>query len=221
MARLMMRKLRWALGGAAVLAVVAVAAGLIFRGEYASVQAAKRSFTIEQDFTIVRKILVRKDAAKQIVAMGGTSEFIRQDWTSIGLDASSILDELVNPDWKLELHGDLRVRTKDPYIGEHVIRLDQEVEITPDRLHSHVRLDDPAERLRQYNMTTHFERDGGGSRVDLELKQEILTDAPWFAHGIADRRVLASVEQTLENQEAAIRRLIEENLDNVPVFPLR
>jgi hypothetical protein len=55
----------------------------------------------------------------------------------------------------------------------------------------------------------------------LALTQEILTDAPWFAHGIADRRVLASVEKTLENQEAAIRKVIADNIGDVPVFPLR
>jgi hypothetical protein len=57
--------------------------------------------------------------------------------------------------------------------------------------------------------------------VDLALTQEILTDAPWFAHGIADRRVLASVERTLANQETAIRKVIAENIGDVPVFPLR
>jgi hypothetical protein len=49
----------------------------------------------------------------------------------------------------------------------------------------------------------------------------ILTDAPWFAHGIADRRVRQSAERTLANQERAIRKLIQENIDDVPLFPLR
>jgi hypothetical protein len=55
----------------------------------------------------------------------------------------------------------------------------------------------------------------------LQLAQRILTDAPWFAHGIADRRVRASVEQTLANQEAAIRKLVADNIDDVPLLPLR
>ena len=72
-------------------------------------------------------------------------------------------------------------------------------------------------------MTTKFSRDSQSNStvVDLALTQEILTDAPWFAHGIADRRVLASVEKTLANQETAIRKVIADNIGDVPLFPLR
>jgi hypothetical protein len=72
-------------------------------------------------------------------------------------------------------------------------------------------------------MKTHFDRDAetGKTKVSLELTQMILTHAPWFAHGIADRRVRESAERTLANQERAIRKLIAENIDDVPLFPLR
>ena len=60
-------------------------------------------------------------------------------------------------------------------------------------------------------MTTSFDRDDATneSKVHLELTQEILTHAPWFAHGIADRRVRESAERTLANQESAIRKLLD------------
>ena len=207
------------LGGVAGL-IAAVVAGLALRGEYATTQTAKLSFTIDENFTDVRKILVRNDSAKQIVAMGGGSDFISQDWTAGGGELAPL--DLVDPNWRLELHGTLRVRTKDPYIGAHEINLDQEVQITPDRLDSQVTLMEPGERLKRYDMTTAFSRgDAGKSRVDLELTQEILTDAPWFAHGIADRRVRQSAEKTLANQKTAIRKLIAEHIDDVPLLPLR
>ena len=78
-------------------------------------------------------------------------------------------------------------------------------------------------RLKKYDMTTKFTRDpqSNGTIVDLALTQEILTRAPWFAHGIADRRVLASVERTLANQETAIRKVIADNIADVALFPLR
>jgi hypothetical protein len=205
-----------------VLTTLAIVFGLslVFRGEYPSRQTARRSFIIDQNFTDVRKILVRNDSAKQIVAMGGGSEFIDQEWSAVGgeLDALELLS-----DWRLELHGTLRVRTKDEYIGEHVIALAQDVEITPDFLRSEVHLKEPAERLKEYDMETHFERDGrtGKARINLEMTQQILTDAPWWAHAIADRRVRQSAERTLANQETAIRKLIAENIDDVPLFPLR
>lgn len=215
------RNTKWAIGAILGLAAVAVVGGLLIRGEYATTQSAQRQFRIDDNFTPVRKVLVRTDAAKQIVTMGGGSEFVSQDWQAIGgaLDPARLLES----NWRIELHGVLRVRTQDDYIGEHVIDLDQHVVITPDSLVSEVHLKGPTARLKQYEMTTSFKRDPqrGDTVVDLALTQEILTDAPWFAHGIADRRVLASVERTLANQETAIRKVIADNIADVPVFPLR
>jgi len=70
-------------------------------------------------------------------------------------------------------------------------------------------------------MTTRLEREENHTLVTLKLTQEIKTDAPWFAHSIADRRVLASAERTLVNQEVAMRKLIEENSDKEWLFPLK
>jgi hypothetical protein len=208
-------------GSALAAGAVAVALGLIFRGEYETEQAAAREFVIREDFTKVRKILVRKNAAQQLVTMGGGSEFLAQKWSSGDASLESLVP--LDPQWRLDLHGVLEVRTKDAYVGEQEIALVQDVSIEPDFLHSEVKLNKPAERLRDYRMTTHFERDAttGNARVTLGLAQRILTDAPWFAHGIADRRVRASVDKTLANQEAAIRQLIADNIHDVPLLPLR
>jgi hypothetical protein len=218
---LLSRNTKWAIGGILSLVALAVAAGLLFRGEYATTQSATRTFTIAENFTSVRKILVRTDAAKQIVTMGGGSEFISQDWRTVGGEVDAI--RLLDTNWRLELNGVLKVLTKDDYIGENVIALDQHVVITPDSLVSEVHLTEPTARLKQYEMKTSFRRDpqSGNTLVELALTQEILTDAPWFAHGIADRRVLQSVEKTLANQEAAIRKVVADNIGDVPLFPLR
>jgi hypothetical protein len=213
---------RIALALLGVLALM-IAGSLLFGREYATTQTARRTFTIDQDFTDVRKILVRTNASKQIVTMGGDSEFISQDLMPTEIGAGKIADELLNPDWHIELRGTLHVRTKDPYVGQFPLDLNQHVEIKPDFLHSEVHSEKPAGRLQHYDMKTSFDRDPktGKAVVSLELTQEILTDAPWFAHGIADRRVRASAERTLANQENAIRKLIDENKDNIPIFPLR
>ena len=192
------RNTKLAIGAILTITVLAVVGGLLFRGEYATTQGAARTFTI--------------------------SEFVSQQWQTVGADPGGTLRDLIDdPNWRLELHGTLKVLTKDSYIGEHVIALEQHVVITPDSLVSEVRLKEPTARLKNYDMTTRFARDpqSGNTVVDLSLTQEILTHAPWFAHGIADRRVLASVETTLANQEEAIRKVIAENIGNVPVFPLR
>jgi hypothetical protein len=218
------RNTKFAVGAILGVTALAVAAGLLFRGEYATTQGATRTFAINDNFTSVRKVLVRTDSAKQIVTMGGGSTFISQDWRTVGGDVGSSLRQLIDdPNWRLELHGTLKVLTKDDYIGEHEIALDQHVVITPDSLVSEVRLKEPTARLKKYDMTTKFTRDPqtDNTIVDLALTQEILTDAPWFAHGIANRRVLASVERTLANQETAIRKVIADNIADVPLLPLR
>jgi hypothetical protein len=132
----------------------AVIAGLVSRGEYETEQSAARSFTIDENFTKVRKILVRKDAAKQLVAMGGGSEFLSQRWS--GGDAELESARLLDPKWKIDLQGTLRVRTQDAYVGQQEITLQQNVTITQDLLDSEVKLKEPAERLRDYRMTTAF-----------------------------------------------------------------
>jgi hypothetical protein len=221
-----------------VLIVVGVLAAFVAPlafSSYQTRQTATRRFTIEEDFTKVRKILVRTDGAKQIVTMAGDSEFVDQKWSAGGAELDSL--KLLDPQWRLELHGTLRVRTKDEYVGEHEIALDQQVEIEPDFLDSRVKMKEPSERLKDYAMHTRFDRAAGEqetndagaeqeeaaavTQVELQLSQEILTHAPWFAHGVADRRVKASAERALANQETAIRQLIEKNRDKNWLFPLK
>jgi hypothetical protein len=212
----------------AILAV-AIVLGVVVGGEYTTEQKVTRTFTIEEDFTKVRKIMVRTNAAKEIVTMGGDSEFVDQQWRDANVETGgeNIGEALLNsiftadPDWKLELDGTLRVRTLDEYIGQNVITLEQHVEIAPNGIESQVELLEGSERLLGYSMSTRITRDGEKTKVELELTQKIKTDAPWFAHGIADRRVRASAERAMENQEGAMRRLIEENADKAGLFPLR
>ena len=83
----------------------------------------------------------------------------------------------------------------------------------PNHLQSDTQLVEGSGRLLGYAMTTRLEREDNHTRVTLKLTQEINTDAPWFAHRIADRRVRASAERTLSNQEKAMRQLIEDNRD--------
>ncbi len=234
------RSVKLGLGLPLLILTAAVVAGLIWRGEYPTEQSAQRSFVIEEDFTKVRKIMVRTDAAKEIVTMGGGSEFVEQSWddlsaepgtqgkTGDGAIVKALLRNVLSsdPNWEIKLVGKLKVRTLDPYIGENgvgknIVTLEQNVEIVPDHIQSDTKLVEGTGRLLGYAMTTRLEREEDHTRVTLKLTQEINTDAPWFAHSIADRRVRASVERTLANQEDAMRQLIEDNRDKKWLFPLK
>lgn len=201
--------------GVLVLGLLALGtSALVLPREYATEQIVERSFTIDLDFSTVRKILVRTDAAKRIITMTGDSEFVEQKWTALGggLDLANLLD----PKWRLDLRGDLTLRTLDDYIGKNEIKLSQDVKIDSDQLHSEVALKEGSPRLLDYGMTTWFVREAsdGTTRVVQRLKQQILTDAPWFAHWVADRHVRKSAERSLVNQEQAIRKVIDDNRDN-------
>ena len=228
------RPLKWGIGLPLLVLVLAVIAGLIWRGEYPTEQSAELSFVIEEDFTKVRKIMVRTNAAKEIVTMGGDSEFVEQTWNDLDADpgiegevgdgaiAKALLKNVLgDPTWQLRLEGDLKVRTLDEYVGKQVVKLKQKVEILPDHIQSDTKLVRGAGRLLSYAMMTRLEREEDYTRVTLRLTQQINTDAPWFAHGIADRRVRASVERTLANQEQAMRQLIDDNRDQEWLFPLQ
>jgi hypothetical protein len=223
-------KSRWPLYG---LLIAAAAIGLfalswVATAGYNSRQSVERTFVIDQDFTKVRKIMVRTNAAKEIITMGGTSEFVEQKWSggSIEAEGNNIGEALLksvfsaNPGWELNLDGDLKVRTLDDYVGHEVVTLKQNVKITPDLINSETKLIEGSPRLLDYAMTTRLEREGDHTKVTLSLMQEIKTHAPWFAHGIADRRVRASAATSLEKQEAAMIKLIDDNKDKDWLFPL-
>ena len=209
--------------------LIAIVGGLIFWGEYTTQQTAKREFHIEMEFSKLAKILRSTNAAKEIVTMGGDSEFVSQHWTGAAIDAStedigrSLLQSVFsgNLELSVDLKGKLKIRTLDEYVGQNVITLEQNVQVRPDKIESVASLVEGSERLLGYELMTRFSRDGERSKVELELTQTIKTEAPWFAHRIADRRVHASAAKSLENQERATRQLIEENADKPQgLFPL-
>ena len=218
---------KWLVGLGLLLAVFA--ASWILTAEYTTEQTVARSFVIDQDFTKVRKIMVRTNAAKEIVTMGGTSEFVEQKWEegSVATGANTIGEALLNtvlsadPDWELKLNGTLKVRTLDDYVGREVVTLSQDVAINPDSIVSNTNLLEGSPRLLGYAMTTSLAREEDHTRVDLKLTQAIKTDAPWFAHGIANRRVKGSAGHSLEKQEQAMIQLIDENKDKTWLFPLK
>jgi hypothetical protein len=221
---------RWPLYG--LLIIVAVvglfALSWVLTQGYNSRQTVERSFVIDLDFTKVRKIMVRTNAAKEIITMGGTSEFVDQKWSGGSLQAEgdsfgeALLKSVFSPDpgWQINLEGDLKVRTLDEYVGREVVTLRQNVTINPDFINSATKLVEGSPRLLDYEMTTRLEREENHTRVTLRLSQEIRTHAPWFAHRIANKRVAASAENALIRQQSAMTRLIDENKDQAWLFPL-
>ncbi len=180
-----------------LLAIALAASTLVISNKYPTEQTAVVTFHLPDDFTNVRRILVRTEATKQIITMAGDSKFVEESWSSVGggLDSLNFLK-----DWRLELHGTLKVQSLDEYVGKPLVDLTQDVKITPDEVFSKTDQIKPSDRLLDYKMTTRFARDEKEKNtvVELTLTQKILTTAPWFAHRIADRRVYQSAHRAGE-----------------------
>jgi len=190
-----------------IAALALLASTFLVSNQYPTEQTATVSFQLPDDFSSVQRILIATGATKQIITMAGDSEFLEERWSKVGGSFNPFKP------MRLELHGTMKVQSKDEYVGRPVVDLEQDVRITADEVHSQAIMIAPDERLLNYDLLTHFHRDDerGKTRVDLRLSQKILTKAPWFAHGIADRRVHASAERALLNQKAAIIELIEKH----------
>ena len=151
---------------AAVLAAVAIS---ILTAEYPTEQSARRTFTIDVSFPQVRKILVRTDAARRItteapeVRLSSSSGTINR-W---GLDSF----DLKNPQWRIESHGRMKVRTNDDYIGQQLITLDQDVVISPASLRSEVQLEQGSGRLIGYALVTQFAQREGKPKSTCRLRK--------------------------------------------------
>ena len=181
--------------------------------QYPTRQTARRSFTLDDDFNLVRKILVRTGGTKQIMTMAGDSEFLDEQWDTVGggLDSFNPL----NLDWKLDLNGKLKVRSRDDYVGRPVVTLTQVVQINREEVHSTVDLDERSERLWDYEMVTHF------ARGDTEHQTRVGSgvDAGDPDHGALVRPLhrrppRASLGRPRwPTRSAAIRQLIADNRD--------
>ena len=103
------RGMPYKLIGLVVFLGAAFAASWVLTAEYPSKQTVERSFVVEEDFTKVRKIMVRTNASKEIITMGGTSEFVEQKWEegSVATESKTFGEAVLNnvlsanPDWKL------------------------------------------------------------------------------------------------------------------------
>ena len=179
-------------------------------------QTVERSFVIDEDFTKVRKILVRTDATKQIVTMTGDSEFIDQQWNTIGARTGGLKLLDLDLKWQLELERHaVRCGLGIPTSASTKSRFSQTSTSIRTRSIRTSNWPRRSERLRQYAMTTWFHA----------TREWQVTGAAATQGGDPHRRALVcplhcrpsgvrqSAEQALENQEQAIRQIIEENRD--------
>lgn len=108
---------------------------------------ADHQFTVDEPMRRVRKILVRTNAVKKIIAMAD-AELLDQEWLKMNFEIDK---PLLKRDWNIDGDGELSVRFDDAYLGSHDITLLQSVDISPVRLHVTNDLDQATEPVQNYS----------------------------------------------------------------------
>lgn len=202
-----------------IIVLVLVAAALLWvlvPRDWEFTGVAERQFTISHPFGRVRQILVRTNAIREVVALNN-GQLVQQQWQDLNVDVRQLL---TNPDWSLSADGVLKVQINDPYVGQAVIELNQSVAVTPNQLKTTNRLAHPTARLLDYATSTIATPNDKGSaefRATVTLHVKIRTLFLWRA--IARRRVQAAAEQSLANQEQALRAVVAEHQDRAFILP--
>lgn len=180
--------------------------------------SATHTFTIDQSMERVRKILVRTNAVKKIVAMAD-AKLMDQKWLNMQLDVEG---SILKRDWQVGGDGELTVEMNDSYLGTHELVLAQQVDIRPQRLESKNNLKEPTGPIQQYQSTVTLSPDElGNASIECTLDLQVNTNANWLIASRVEREIKASAEKSLRRQEQAIRDVVAEQDGKLLILPDR
>lgn len=199
----------------AVIGIIAAIAVLPLFPVTATSQA-ERTFVVEVPMERARKILVRTNAIKKIASMDN-GELIDQQWQEFDLAANRPLRD---KDWNVSGTGQLTVLVRNSYLGDQTLKLSQNVDITNQRLESINQLVEPAESIKQYDSRLLLEPNEAGTAEFLqELSMTITTKAGLLTRSIVIDEIQKTANRTLENQEAALREVIDAHANKWLILP--
>ena len=204
----------------AIVVALLIVGGIVFavspQRELEVTSSADHQFTIDVPMERVRKILVRTNAVKKIVAMSD-AELKGQKWVDMDFEMPG---KLLDRNWHVDGEGKLKILIKDSYIGDNEITLSQAVDIKRQRLHVTNVLDQPTDAIRDYDSTMTLTPDEvGNAMFDTKLELKIKTTANWITTGKVEKEIKASAKRSLERQEQAIRDAVDEQADKMFIVP--
>jgi hypothetical protein len=181
---------------------------------------ATRAFTIDQSMARVRKILVRTNAAKKIVA-GADAELLDQKWLNMAFELPR---PILSSDWHIEGDGQLTVQANDAYLGQHAMTLNQRLDITAERLHVTNQLNGQSRHANQAitayrSAMTLSPGAQGQASFETSLTIEVTTRAGLFTRGMVAQGIRDAAGRSLEQQEAAVRAVVAEQDGKWLVLP--
>ena len=199
---------------------VLIAAGIAFaflpQEELEVASSAEHQFTIDVKMERVRKVLVRTNAAKKIIAMSD-AELKNQKWLDMRFEMPG---KILDRNWHVDGEGKLQVLIKDGYIGDHQITLNQAVDITRQRLHVTNDLTESDGAIQDYaSVMTLTPDEFGNAAFDCKLNLKVKTTANQITKGRVESEIKAAAKKSLERQEQAIRDIVEEHADETIIMP--
>jgi hypothetical protein len=203
------------------LIVLAVVCGVVLASLSATPvnveSTGNHSFTIDEPMERVRKILVRTNAVKKIVAMA-QARLVDQQWLNAQIQLGD--RPIMRDEWQVKSEGELVVETTHYWLGKHEITLEQRVQITPQRLQVSSQLNEPKGPIRKYQSTLLLTPDGNGdAHFDTSLQLRIETSSNWLTSAIVKSEIRQAAKKSLQNQEQAIREIVNEYSDDLFILP--
>ena len=177
---------------------------------------AQHRFELDVGMARARKILVRTDAVKKMVAMADAT-LLDQKWQNMSFESDG---PLLKADWHVSGKGQLSIEINDAYLGEQSIKLDQTVDVRPNRLYSTNKLVEPSKSIHEYDSTLELTPNADENGVvDTTLKITVHTTANLLTRSYVEKEIKAAAGRSLDQQEKAIRELIAEQRDKLLILP--
>ena len=204
---------------AAVIGIVllSVVVFVAMPAEQISVESSgEHSFTVDVPMKRVRKILVRTNAAKKIIAMAD-AELLDQEWLKMDIDAKR---PLLKRDWHIDGTGKLVVKINNSYLGSHDLTLNQSLDIRAEKLQVSNKLNEPSGPIEEYSSElTLVPDEDGNARFETSLELKINTTANFLTRSTVESEIKSAAPSALEKQEEAIRSVIADQDGKMFIVP--
>ena len=199
-----------------VLLLLALGVWFLTESELTVESTAQHEFTIDERMPRVRKILVRTNAVKKIVAMAD-AELLDQEWLDMEFDLGK---KILDRDWHVDGEGKLDVVVKNSYLGNVNLTLDQTVDIRPDKLVAVSKLGKSSGAITKYDSNVELTPDDNGKasfRTSLSLV--VTTKANFFTRSVVKKNIESSATEALKNQEKAFREVVSDKDGDLLIVP--
>ena len=199
-----------------VLLGIGLSAWFLTESELTVESTAQHEFTIDEGMPRVRKILVRTNAVKKIVAMAD-AELLDQKWLDMDIDLGK---KILKRDWHVDGQGKLDVVVNNSYLGKINLTLDQSVDIRRERLQVESKLGKSSGAITKYDSNVELTPDESGqAHFKTSLSLVVSTKANFFTRSVVKKNIEAAAADALDSQEQAFREVVKEKEGEFLIVP--